>query len=224
MGSPAWSFSGIKAFESCPKKFYHLKVAKDYSEPPTDATSYGTDFHLAAELYVRDGTPLPAHFNFALPVLDKLKNFEGDKLCEYEMGLTENLQACGFKDSNVWWRGIADLVIVNRDTCRAKVVDYKTGRNAKYADKGQLELMALAVFIHFPIIEQVDAGLLFVVSNDFIKAKYTKDDIPALWEKWIKAYNQMRMSYTNDVWNPRPSGLCRKHCVVLDCAHNGRNS
>ena len=28
---------------------------------------------------------------------------------------------------------------------------------------------------------------------------------------------------TPDVWNPRPSGLCKKHCVVLECPHNGRS-
>jgi hypothetical protein len=221
MASPAWSFSGIKSFESCPKKFYHLKVLKDYSEPPTDATMYGTEFHLAAELYVRDGTPLPAHFEFALPVLEKLKGMGGEKLCEYEMGLTENLEPCGFKDPNVWWRGIADLIIINGT--RAKVLDYKTGKNAKYADKGQLELMALAMFKHFPLVEHVDAGLLFVVSKDFITSKYSLDDVPALWEKWLNAYGQLKSSYTNNVWNPRPSGLCKKHCVVLSCSHNGRS-
>jgi hypothetical protein len=138
------------------------------------------------------------------------------------MGLTENLEPCGFKDPKVWWRGIADLVIINGT--RAKVLDYKTGKNAKYADKGQLELMALAMFKHFPLVEQVDAGLLFVVSKDFITAKYTLADVPALWEKWLKAYNQLKASYASNVWNPRPSGLCRKHCVVLECAHNGRNT
>ena len=222
MSSPAWSFSGIKSFESCPKKFYHLKVVKDYSEPPTTATMYGTEFHLAAELYIRDDTPLPPHFDFAMPVLEKLKSMEGEKLCEYEMGLTENLEPCTFKDPKVWWRGIADLIIINGT--RAKVLDYKTGKNAKYADKGQLELMALALFKHFPLVEQVDAGLLFVISKDFITAKYTLADAPALWEKWLKAHNQLKMSYANNVWNPRPSGLCRKHCVVLECAHNGRNT
>lgn len=223
MASPAWSFSGIKSFESCPKKFYHLKVVKDFSEPQTDATLYGTAFHEAAEFYIKDGTPLPPQFNFAKPVLDKLNAIKGDKHCEYEMGLTENLEPCGFKDPKVWWRGIADLAIINHETGKAKVIDYKTSKNAKYADKGQLELMALAIFKHFPLITEVDAGLLFVISNDFIKAKYTTADEPELWAKWMKAYGNMRAAHENDMWNPRPSGLCRQHCVVLDCAHNGRN-
>ena len=27
-----WSYSSLKTFEQCPKKFYHLKVVKDYQE------------------------------------------------------------------------------------------------------------------------------------------------------------------------------------------------
>jgi hypothetical protein len=33
----------------------------------------------------------------------------------------------------------------------------------------------------------------------------------------------MKIAYDNDVWNPKPSGLCRKHCSVLSCSHNGRS-
>ena len=224
MSSPSWSYSGIKKFETCPKQFYHIKVLKEYEEPPTEATLYGTQFHEAAEIYIKDGTPLPAPFAFAKPVLDKLNAIEGDKHCEYEMGLTEKLEPCTFKDPRVWWRGIADLVVVNHDSGKAKVVDYKTGKSARYADRGQLELMALAVFKHFPLVEQVDAALLFVVSNDFVKARYTLADAPRLWAKWLTAHAQMQAAYTNDVWSPRPSGLCRKHCVVTECPHNGRSN
>jgi CRISPR/Cas system-associated exonuclease Cas4 (RecB family) len=219
---PAWSFSSIKTFEQCPKKFYHLKVVKDFQEDQNaEHLLYGTAFHEAAEFYIRDDTPLPPQFAYAKSSLDNLKHRAGQKLCEYEMGLTADLEPCGFKDPNVWWRGIADLIIINGT--RAKVLDYKTGKNAKYADKGQLELMALAMFKHFPLVEHVDAGLLFVVSKDFITSKYSRDDVPALWEKWLRAYGQLKSSYANNVWNPRPSGLCKKHCVVLSCSHNGRS-
>ena len=223
MKSPAWSFSGIKSFDQCPKKFYHLKVVKDYKEPQTEATTYGTEFHKAAEEYVRDGTPLPEYFSYAQDVLDSLKKLKGEKYCEYEMGLTENLEPCGFKDDNVWWRGIVDLAIIDHEAGVARVIDYKTGKSSRYADTGQLELMALATFKHFPNVKEVRAGLIFVVCKDFIKAKYTIDDAPALWQKWLSEYNKLKSAYENDVWNPRPSGLCRKHCVVTECHHNGFN-
>jgi len=219
----AWSYSGMKKFETCPRQYYHIKVLKEYDEPPTDATTYGKEFHEAAEFYIKDGTPLPPQFAFAKDVLDKLNAIEGDKLCEYEMGLTENLEPCKFDSPNAWWRGVADLVIVNHDTGVARVVDYKTGKNAKYADKGQLELMSLAAFKHFPLVERVKAGLLFVISKDFVTAEYSLKDESELWQKWLTSFNRLKASHDSDVWNARPSGLCKKHCVVTSCPHNGRN-
>ena len=219
---PAWSFSSIKTFVQCPQKYYHLKVVKDVKEQETEAMHYGTRFHEAAEFYIKDGTPLPEPFKFAKGALDNLNQLHGEKLCEFEMGLTENLEPCDFKAPNVWWRGIADLIILDRDKGEARVLDYKTGKSDKYADKGQLELMALAIFKFFPEITRVRAGLLFVIARSFPKASYSKEDEPVLWQKWLRDYDRMKFAYTSNVWNPRPSGLCKKHCVVLSCSHNGR--
>lgn len=215
-----WSFSRLKAFEQCPFQFYHMKVLQTYSEPETEAMLYGTAFHDAAEHYVAGDKELPARFDFAKALLDKLIKRKGEKLPEFKMGLTQDLQPCGFFDDDVWFRGIADLTILNGDV--AEVLDYKTGRNAKYADKGQLELMALATFAHYPEVNTVKAGLLFVVANAFVTDKYHRDDIPQMWEKWLTKHARMEKAYETDVWNAHPSGLCKKHCAVLDCVHNGR--
>lgn len=218
-----WSYSGIKLFEQCPKKYYHLRVAKDYQEPTSEAMLYGTRFHEAAEFYIKEDRPLPEAFKFAKGALDSLRKIPGDKYCEYEMGLTENLEPCGFRDPNVWFRGIADLLIIDTAKKEARVLDYKTGKSAKYADTGQLELMALAVFKHFPDVQRVKAGLLFVIANAFPKANYSLEQAPVLWQKWLRNHDRMKAAYAANTWSPRPSGLCRKHCVVLACPHNGRN-
>lgn len=221
---PAWSFSSIKTFDQCPKKYYHLKVAKDYEENfNTEAILYGNQFHAAAEAYVRgDVAELDPRFSYALDVLDRLKNMPGKKFCEYKMGLTEKLEPCGFFDDSVWFRGVSDLTIVNEETGVAKVIDYKTGKSAKYADKGQLELMALATFKHFPEVKVVKGGLLFVVCNAFIKETYTIERESDLWGKWLSEYAKLEKAYENGVWNARSSGLCKAHCVVLECPHNGK--
>jgi hypothetical protein len=138
------------------------------------------------------------------------------------MGLTADLEPCGFFDKNVWWRGVVDLAILDREAGTAKVIDYKTGKSAKYADKGQLELMALAMFKHFPEVKTIKGGLLFVVCNAFIKDTYTIEQESELWQKWLADYAKMAKAYEVDVWNPRPTGLCRAHCIVLECPHNGR--
>ena len=137
------------------------------------------------------------------------------------MGLDDNLDPCGFRDKNVWWRGIADLIIIKDK--KAWVVDYKTSKSAEYADKGQLELMAMATFKHFPEIQKINAGLLFVIANKAVKEVYRKEDSGDLWDKWVYKYSRIEVAEKEDVWNARPSGLCKRHCVVLECVHNGSN-
>ena len=221
MSIAPWSFSKIKAFDQCPKQFYHEKILKEYPMRQTEAMLYGNQFHKAAEHYIRDCAPMPERFDYAVGALDSRQAKQGEKLCEYKFGLTENLEPCGFFDDDVWFRGIADLIILDGDT--ARVVDYKTGKSARYADTGQLELMALATFKHFPEIKKVEAGLMFVIAESLVKDSYEVAAAPILWNKWLKDYARMEKALETNVWNPRPSGLCRMHCAVLECAHNGRN-
>ena len=218
-----WSYSSIKLFEQCPRKYYHLKIVKDVVEPETEALLYGSRFHEAAEKYVRDDEPLPLYFTFAKQTLDNLKQIPGERLCEYEMGITKDLEPCEFNAPDVWYRGIADLLIIDREKGEARVVDYKTGKSAKYADPEQLELMSLCVFKHFPEIRRVKAGLLFVIANALVKSQYNAEQQEFLWTKWSDRNKRLAFASESDTWNPKPSGLCRKHCAVLTCSHNGRN-
>ena len=216
-----WSFSRIKAFEQCPKQFYHEKILKEFPFKETEAILYGSAFHKMAEDFIGADVPVPKKFGFAEEALVSLKNRKGKKLCEIKLGITENLEACDFYAKDVWFRGIADLVILDGDL--AWVVDYKTGKSAKYADKGQLELMALGVFAKYPQIKTVRAGLFFVVCNDLVKDTYMEYDSGKLWEKWLGKYAQMQTAADEDMWNARPNGLCRRHCPVIEGVHNGAN-
>ena len=220
-----WSYSRLKQFKTCAKQYYEVKVAKNFQEPAfTEATLYGSSFHEAAENYIKHGTPLPECFVYVKHHLDTLRNIPGDKLCEYEMGLTEALEPCGFHDKDVWCRGIADLLVVNEDAGTARVIDYKTSKSAKYADTAQLELMALMVFKHFPKVRRVKAGLLFVVANDFKTAQYLADNEKQYWRTWMQDVHRLETAHKTGVWNPTKTGLCRRHCVVTTCSHNGVNS
>ncbi len=214
-----WSYSKLKAFDTCHRQYYYERVLYAYPRQETQATKLGTDFHSAAEAYIRDGTPLPLQFAHIERVLAPLRDKPGVKHCEYKMGLTKDLRPCAIDDADVWFTGIADLIIVDGDT--ASVIDYKTSASSKYADVGQLELMFLAVIRHFPQVTKVRAGLLFVMANAFVREVYRTEDAPALWQKWLAKYRQLEMAYLSDVWNPKPSGLCRKHCRVQECEHMG---
>lgn len=219
-GAGAWSYSKMSSFETCPKQYYHVTVLKEHSFKETKETRYGNEFHKAAEQFIRDGTPLPGKFSQYGKAMDAIAALPGEKHCELKLGVTEDLKPCKFFGRNVWLRAIVDFLSIDGDT--AYVVDYKTGKSARYADPDQLELMALAAFVHYPQVKKVKAGLLFVVAGAFIKEVYDADSREMRWSDWYQRYADLEKAHRNEVFNPRPSGLCRAHCPVLECPHNGR--
>lgn len=220
MANVAWSYSSLDLFKQCPHKYYRLKVKKDIVEPPQDHLFYGLAVHKAAEEFIRDDKPIPPQYAPMLEPLQKLKDMDGEKLCEYRLGLTRDLQPCKFGSKEVWWRGIADLIVLRDD--KAYVVDYKTSKSSKYADTKQLEILSLALFRHFPQVKKIKAGLLFVVANDFVTTEYEKDGSGAYWTKWIEDVNRLEKAVELNVWNPRPNFTCGQWCPVKDCVHNGK--
>lgn len=216
-----WSYSSINLFKQCPHKYYRLRIVKDIVEPSAEHLNYGLEVHKAAEDYLGKGTPIPEKYIFIKEQLDKLNLIKGEKLCEYKMGLTSNLEPCGFFDKDVWWRGVADLIIINSD--RAYVIDYKTGKSAKYADTKQLELLSCALFKHFPEVKKVKGGLLFVVANDLVKENFEVDNEGVYWTKWLEDTQRLEAAIQNNVWNKKPNFSCRSWCSITDCEHNGKN-
>lgn len=217
--SVVWSFSSLKTFQQCPKKYYHTKVAKDVVEPPTQATLYGSSAHTAAEEYIRDGKPLPEKFSYMQATLDVLKEIPGEKLCEVKLGLTKELEPCEFSAPNVWWHGIADLVVINRETGTAYSVDYKTSKSARYADVKQLDLVACGLFAKFPEIQRVKSALIFVVSKEFVRAEHHADMIQKYIEAPAQDVARIEAALENGVWNPKEGPLC-KFCSVRQCEYN----
>lgn len=218
MANITWSYSSLSLYQQCPKKYYHLKVAKDIKEPLSEAITFGNTIHKIAEQYVSMGTPVPEQFKEIEPALASIKNMEGTKLCENKLGLTADLEPCGFFDKKVWWRGIADIIILQGD--RALTIDYKTGKKSQYADLKQLEVLSLAIFKHFPEVKKVKAGLMFLFAGDFVKADYLSDNQEEAWGPWISDVGQLQTSVEHNVWNAKPNFTCRGWCPVTSCVHN----
>ena len=215
----AWSYSSIKTFAQCPKKYYHLKVAKDVTDKPNAAALYGEQAHKAAEDYVAKGTPIEPKFHPMKAVAEVLNAMPGEKFPEMRMGIKKvdgGYEPSSFTASDVWWRGIADLVIINGE--KAKLVDYKTGKNAKYADVKQLDLMAGALFVLRPELKVVKSALAFVVSNDFISKDHTADLRDSYLSVFDKDLDALETAHQSGVWNPISGPLCG-WCPVTSCPH-----
>ena len=208
-----WSFSSLKDFINCPKKYYHIKVAKDVTNRTNEKMLYGTAVHKALEDYVRDGTPLAKNYQMFKSQADALRDIPGTKYCEYEMALDKDKKPCDFYSDDRWVRGVVDLLIVDGDT--AFIVDYKTGSN-KYPDPKQLKLMALMAFTYFPEVKLVKAGLLFVMHNTFIDERYKREDIDSLWAVFKPDLERLEIAYDSNIWPAQPSGLCG-WCPVESC-------
>ena len=217
-----WSYSSLKTFEQCPKKYFHLKVVKDVKDQGSEATIYGQEVHKAAEDFIKLGTPVPERFAYLRDTLEALNKIEGDKHCEMKLGLKltdDDYAPCGFFDKEVWWRGIADLVIIQGDT--AYSVDYKTSKSAKYADTKQLDIVAAALFVHFPQLRKIKSALCFVVSNEFIKKDHHIEDRNKYFETFNPLLDRLTGAEDSGVWNPISGPLCR-FCPVTMCEHNNK--
>ena len=216
---PAWSYSSIKTFDQCPKKYYHLKVAKDVKDTAGPEADYGTQAHEAAEHYIKHGTPIPGKFKIMRPVVEALAQFPGEKHTEIELGVSNKggrLNPCGFYDKDAWYRGIADLLIVNGD--EGYLVDYKSSKNAKYADLKQLDLLAGAVFAHFPELKTLKSALIFVVSNEFVNKEHSSMHKMAYFEHVRFDLERLETALKTGVWNAVAGPLCG-WCPVKTC-HN----
>jgi hypothetical protein len=214
------SYSSITEFEKCARKFHRKRVLKDVEDPPGPEAQYGTDFHAAAEFYVRDDTPMPGRFQSMEPIVRSLKNLPGDKFCELKLGvkrLGEDTWApAGFFDDDVEWRGIIDLAVINANNGR--LVDYKTGKNANYADIRQLDLLAGMMFVIFPELETIKAALLYTVAGNLIPKEYHWENMNDYLTVFDPVVARLAAAHANDVWNPSPSPLCG-WCPVKDCEH-----
>jgi len=219
----AWSYSSIKTFDQCPRKYYHLRIAKDVKDEGSQATIYGQAVHKAAEEFIRDGVPVPKKYAFIQDVLDSLNRIEGEKFCEMKLGVAigdDGFEPCKFFGDDVWWRGIVDLAIINGS--KAYIIDYKTSKNAKYADVKQLDLMAGAIFVHYPEVQEIKSGLAFVVSGEFIKKDHRRDQLDAYLSVFNNELDRLNTAEETDVWNAVSGPLCR-FCPVSTCEHNRKD-
>jgi len=211
-----WSYSRLKDFIGCPRRHYETQVAKNFTQPYTEALRYGNAVHAALENYVKHGTEIPANYKRYQGYVDGLLDLDGEKLPEYKMGLLPDRTACNYEDKRRWVRGIADMIIIDGST--AYIVDYKTG-SANYPDPMQLKLMGLMVFAHFPSVSNIKAALMFVMHNIIVDETYTRDQTNDLWSHFVPHLERWKIAHETNEWLASPNNLCG-YCPVRTCEFN----
>lgn len=213
------SYSAIKDFEGCPRRYNEVRILKKFKSQQTEATLYGTAVHKAMEDFVMLGKPLPESYAQFAQFVEPLAKLPGRILCEQKMGIRADFSPCDFFGEGVWFRGVPDYLQINEAGTVARVADYKTGKSSRYADPGQLELMAAMIMAHYPTVQKVKGALLFLVVGDVIKSEYTREQLPEIFSKWAGRASAIEDALVHGVWNPRSSALCR-FCPVKSCEYN----
>jgi len=218
----AWSYSALTAFETCPWRYYLTRVAKEVVEPESEALRWGNEVHKAFEDYVKSGGEgtYPQWFDKWRPIADKILSKQGDIHAEYEATITEDFRPCGWWDDEVWCRGKFDVAIV--DGASAVILDYKTGKRKPASD--QLKLFALLAFIHFPEVDEVKTGFIWLKTGQMDTETYRREDAKDLWPEFIHRVERMKRALEDMRLPKKQSGLCRNWCPVpkTKCEFSGK--
>lgn len=209
-----WSYSSLSAFENCPKRYFITRIAKLVTEPPTQATMWGNEVHLALEHAVAGTAPLASRFKEYAPIVARVRSAPGKKFTEQKFALTKGFRPTTFFADDAWFRGVIDLNIVGIKS--ATTLDWKTGKVK--TDGDQLKLFAATTFAMHPYLEKVKTGYVWLAHDKITSQEFTKKDVPVIWQEFTPRVQRMETALADDKWMPKPSGLCgwcpvgKKHC------------
>jgi len=225
----SWSFSAVDNFHTCPKLYYHRNVAKDVSDD-TYQRSEGREVHNILAKAVQLEQALPHHLRHWQRWIDELHRSKGeyDLRAEQKLAFTYNFEPCKFFDKVMkpWCRTVVDVLKIEDD--EATVWDWKTGRIKP--DEDQLLLCSTAVFAHHPNVRTINAGLIFLKedtgphiprNNCTHEILIERKDLSTFWDRYEKKVIALEVAIRTNNFPANPSGLCKRHCPVTSCLHNG---
>jgi hypothetical protein len=209
-----WSHSALEDFVNCPRSYHEKRVLKSIPYVQGPEAAYGEVVHKHFEDRLRDGVALPAELHVHEVYLANLEALPGVGEPERDIAINLRGQSCGYWDDDVWYRGKVDYIKINGN--RARVYDWKTGK--PHQKLKQLYEYILWTFIAYPHVEQVYAEYYWT------KAPQTptgvtigRERIPELWAMLLPDLRQYAQAFREDIWQPRPSGLCNGWCPVESC-------
>jgi PD-(D/E)XK nuclease superfamily len=213
------SHTSLDTYQTCPLMYHAKYVTKEVIFSPTVHTEYGNRLHKAMENRVKDGTPLPPEFASMEEMALKVCGMKGIVMVEKQLALTEDLKATEFFASDAWIRGLADVLVFNKETGLLSVLDYKTGKPKE--EMQQLEMMALAAFFRFEGVKKIKVMFIYTKTGTVDKREYSPTDIPDIAARIRHKIERLKMAHKNNLFPPQPNGLCRQWCEVKRCQFHG---
>lgn len=220
MKFPAWSYSALNSWETCPRRHAEIKLLKRVPDVKGEAALWGTTVHTAFENRLKHKTPLPDWGASWEPICQRLEKSPGTMQIEQRVALTDKFEPCEFfsKWPVVWVRAVADVAIYGDRSIFTN--DWKTG--GFKPDTDQLRLSAAIQLAHKPVAERVTICYSWLKEGRTTVETIHRDQLPAIWAEFLPRVQRMQAGIEQERFDPKPSGLCRKHCPVMSCEFNGR--
>ena len=200
------SYSSIKMYENCPKRYYHQRITKEVEDVGSAATIYGTRVHADLEERLANGKKLTEETSKHESLCSEILKTKSEVLVEQKMCLTKEFTPTTWMAKDAWFRSIVDVLLLNEKS--ATVMDWKTGK--RRPDFMQLELFAMQVFFHYPKIEKVITSFVWLKELGTDTKVFKRDkDLQSIINKFLIKLKHIYTSVKTDNWIPKPSGLCR---------------
>jgi hypothetical protein len=213
----AWSYSRLKNFETCPKRSWHLDIAKDIKEPEGEALLWGNMVHKALADRVDKGVPLPKPMEHFEKWARRILAGDGTILVEQKLAINKDFGPESFFSDAAWYRGIGDAIKIVGKV--ALIIDYKTGKILE--DGSQLALMAACVFAHHPEVQKVRSEFVWLKEDATSRSDFTRDDMPKVWRSLWPRIEALEHAFGSMSYPAKPGALCKRWCPVDVCPHHG---
>jgi hypothetical protein len=227
MGNFAWSWSRLKNWRACPKRHYHIEIAKDIVEPQSEALVWGDRFHKAMAARVEYGTPLPEgmeKYDYLPAMMHAHKKKGAIVNVELQLAMDRDFQPSGWRDwDRTWTRGIVDVLYLSPQKASAAAIDWKTGQKIQ-PEFEQLGISAALIFANYPAINTVHTAYRWTAHNTETQATYERAEMVPFWNKLMPEIKKWEKDASEMTYPPRPSGLCKRYCPVTHCAYHGKGS
>lgn len=218
----SWSFSKLKNYETCPKRHYHVDVARDVKEPESEELKFGNTLHdLLAKRLGPAKTPLPEGWEKYEPYAAKVDMPvgypRGKLLVEQKMAIKRDFSACDWRSNEAWYRGIADVLKIVGPV--ALLVDWKTGKVSE--ESQQLVLAAACVFAAHPEVQKIRAEFVWLKHDATTREDVNRADMPMMWANLMPRIEELQAANEKTIYPPKPGFLCKKWCPCTMCPHHG---
>lgn len=214
MTSLSHSYSSIKMYDNCPKRYHHQRILKDVIDPGSEASKNGDRVHSSFENRIKHNTPLTPDLQkheAICRVLDGLRDAGAIVEAERELVIRRDLSTTHWKDPEAWLRSKLDVFAMRKN--KAFIIDWKTGK--RRPDFFQLEVSAVQTFLHYPDIDWVDVAFVWLKDNTQDNETYVREDLDRLLKKITDKTNRIEDSLEVGVWQAKPGPLCN-YCPLLN--------